>query len=227
LRFRVAWLYPEQLERLQRLRPGGFGLFDPGLRQFDGGLRLFESAVGVDDLFLGDGVMREEVSRAVVIGLRFDDSAALACVTADSDCRQAVVAAFASGLSSMSSGWPAATLSPSLTSTRVTRPATGNGTRDMRFGLTSTLPGAVTSPAGIASSFIGSTRICASLGESGGIMITPGVAGAIAKGASRSRFRSALPPQPAPASAQANTNKKLIGVVRMMIRKFPDQCREQ
>ena len=33
LRLRVAWLDPEQPERLQRLRPGGFGLFDPGLRQ--------------------------------------------------------------------------------------------------------------------------------------------------------------------------------------------------
>jgi hypothetical protein len=49
------------------------------------------------------------------------------------------------------------------------------------------------------------------------MMTTPGGAGDVIKGASRSTFCSALPPQPAHASAQANTNKRLIGVVRMMI----------
>jgi hypothetical protein len=81
------------------------------------------------------------------------------------------------------------------------------------------LPGAVTSPAGIASIFIDSTRICASFGESGGMMTTPGGAGDVIEGASRSPFCSALPPQPAHANAQVNTNKRLIGFVRMVIRK--------
>ena len=95
----------------------------------------------------------------------------------------------------------------------------------MRFGLASTLPGAVTSPAGIASSFIGSTRICASLGESGGMMTLRPAWPARRQRREPIEVLSALPPQPAPASAQANTNKKLIGGVLMMIRKFPGQYR--
>ena len=97
----------------------------------------------------------------------------------------------------------------------------------MRFGLTSTLPGAVTSPAGIASSL---HRLNANLRELRRIGRDDDYA---RRGRRRRQRREpievlfGLPPQPAPASAQANTNKKLIGVVRMMIRKFPDQYRER
>ena len=79
----------------------------------------------------------------------------------------------ASELSNIKSGWPAATLSPTVTKILEMRPGTGKRTRETRVGLASIFPGAVTSSVGSSAVSTVPTRIWASLGESGAMTTSP------------------------------------------------------
>src|SRR5215471_1301461 len=70
-------------------------------------------------------------------------------------------------------GSPRLTVSPSLTSTEETRPASGSATRETRLGLASIFPGETTSSNGTEAVRTVSVWISASLGELAGMTTVP------------------------------------------------------
>ena len=102
-------------------------------------------------------------------------NADLDCVTEANACSDVETAASASALSTVNSGCPCRTKSPILAYTAVTLPVSCSETCARRLALASTLPGDERVFTGTMDIFTGSTRICASCGESAAITACPGV----------------------------------------------------
>src|SRR5207253_10782304 len=127
------------------------GLIERRLRLLHGRLGQSERVLGRQDIFFSDGVVLEQIRRAIVVGLallRF----ARACVRAACACRHVDSAASASGLSIVSTASPRRIASPIFTSAAEILPARGRVTCETRLGLVSTLPGETISPTGASAS---------------------------------------------------------------------------